>query len=63
MSVASKADGAQRGTAPDPHIAELGKLMPARAPTLGKGMADLRCQEIEAYRDGTVVAKHQVAQS
>ncbi len=37
--------------------------MLARAPKLGKGMADLLCQEIEAYRDGTVVAKDQVAQS
>ena len=63
MSVASKAGSDQRGAAPDPHIAELGKLMLARAPQLGKAMADLLCQEIEAYRDGTVVAKEQVAQS
>ncbi len=63
MSVASKAGSDQRGAAPDPHIAELGKLMLARAAKLGKGMADLLCREIEAYRDGTVVAKDQVAQS
>jgi PucR C-terminal helix-turn-helix domain/GGDEF-like domain len=63
MSVASKTGSDRRDVAPDPHIAELGKLMLARAPKLGKGMADLLCQEIEAYRDGTVVAKDQVAQS
>ena len=63
MSVASKTTSDQRDAAPDPHIVELGKLMLARAPKLGKGMADLLCQQIEAYRDGTVVAKDQVAQS
>ena len=45
------------GAAPDPHIVELGKLMLARAPKLGKAMADLLCREIDAYRDGTVVTK------
>src|SRR3984885_2835393 len=63
MSVASKTDGARRGAAPDPHIAELGKLMLARAPKLGKAMADLLCRDINAYRDGTVVTKEQVAES
>jgi hypothetical protein len=62
MSVASKT-GSDLRAAPDPHIVELGKLMLARAPKLGKGMADLLCQQIEAYRDGTVVAKDEVAQS
>ena len=63
MSVASKTDGARRGAAPDPHIAELGKLMLARAPKLGRAMADLLCRDIDAYRDGTVVTKEQVAES
>ncbi len=63
MSVASKTDGVRRGATADPHIVELGKLMLARAPKLGKEMADLLCREIEAYRDGTVVAKDQVAGS
>jgi PucR C-terminal helix-turn-helix domain/GGDEF-like domain len=63
MTAATHPVGERRGAAPDPHIVELGKLMLAQAPKLGKGMADLLCQEIEAYRDGTVVAKEQVAQS
>src|SRR5712675_2134500 len=42
---------------------ELGKLMLAHAPKLGKAMADLLCREIDAYRDGTVVTKDQVAES
>lgn len=37
--------------------------MLARAPALGNAMADLLCREIDAYRDGSVVAKEQVAQS
>ncbi len=37
--------------------------MLARAPRLGKAMADLLCREIDAYRDGTVVTKDQVAES
>src|SRR5271170_642416 len=60
---ASKTDDVRRGATPDPNIVELGKLMLARAPRLGAAMADLLCQEVEAYRDGTVVAKDQVAQS
>ncbi|MGA7051141.1 MAG: hypothetical protein WBZ37_07670, partial [Mycobacterium sp.] len=63
MSAATQPVGDRRDAAPDPHIVELGRLMLARAPKLGKAMADLLCQEIEAYRDGTVVAKDQVAQS
>src|SRR3984957_10934598 len=61
MSVASKTDGA--GRTADRHIVELGKLMLARAPKLGRAMADLLCREIDAYRDGTVVTKDQVAES
>jgi hypothetical protein len=63
MSVASKTDGVRRAAASDPHIVELGKLMLARAPKLGKAMADLLCREIDAYRDGTVVTRDQVAES
>jgi len=48
---------------PDPHVIELGKLMLARAPRLGLAMADLLCREIDAYRDGSVVTKQQVAES
>ena len=63
MGVASKPDGVRRGATPDPHVVELGKLMLARAPILGKAMADLLCREIDAYRDGSVVRKDQVAES
>jgi hypothetical protein len=63
MSTATHPVGDRRGAAPDPHIVELGKLMLARAPSLGKAMADLLCREIDAYRDGSVVTKDQVAQS
>ena len=63
MSVAARTDGDRRGAAPDPHIVELGKLMLARAPKLGKAMADLLCRQIDAYRDGSVVTKDQVAES
>ena len=37
--------------------------MLGRAPKLGKAMADLLCREIDAYRDGTVVTKDEVAES
>ena len=63
MSATTHPVGVRRGAAPDPHIVELGKLMLARAPRLGKAMADLLCREIDAYRDGTVVTKDQVAES
>jgi hypothetical protein len=63
MGTASKARGARRGAAADPHVIELGKLMLARAPGLGKAMADLLCSKIDAYRDGSVVSKDQVAES
>jgi sugar diacid utilization regulator len=48
---------------PDPHIVELGELMLARAPQLGEAMADLLCREIDAYSDGTTVAKEEVRES
>jgi len=63
MSAATHPVGDPRGVVPDPHIVQLGKLMLARAPKLGKAMADLLCREIDAYRDGTVVTKDQVAES
>jgi PucR C-terminal helix-turn-helix domain/GGDEF-like domain len=63
MSAVPQTDGARRGATPDPHIVELSKLMLARASKLGKAMADVLCQEIDAYRDGTVVTKEQVAES
>ena len=59
----SHSAGAQRDATPDPHIVELGKLILPRAPRLGKAMADLLCEEIDAYRDGSVVTKDQVAES
>ena len=55
--------GSWHGATPDPHVTNLGKLMLARAPGLGNAMADLLCREIDAYRDGTVVTKEQVAKS
>ncbi len=63
MSAVPHTDGAPRGATPDPHIVELSKLMLARASKLGKAMADVLCQEIDAYRDGSVVTKDQVVES
>src|SRR5271163_1481248 len=63
MSATTHSVGDLRGPVPDPHIVELGKLMLARAPKLGKAMADLLCREIDAYRDGTVVTKDEVRES
>jgi PucR C-terminal helix-turn-helix domain/GGDEF-like domain len=63
MSAATHAAGVQHGASPDPHVIKLGKLMLARAPRLGMTMADLLCREIDAYRDGSVVTKEQVAES
>lgn len=63
MTVVPQADAARRGAAPDPHVIGLGKLMLARAPQLGIAMADLLCREIDAYRDGSVVTKEEVAES
>jgi hypothetical protein len=37
--------------------------MLSRAPELGRAMADVLCRDIDAYRDGTVVTKEQVAES
>jgi hypothetical protein len=63
MSAVPQTDGARRGATPDRHVVKLGKLMLARAPKLGGAMADLLCREIDAYRDGAVVTREQVAES
>jgi PucR C-terminal helix-turn-helix domain/GGDEF-like domain len=63
MSATTHPAGSRRGPAPDPHVVELGKLMLARARRLGLAMADLLCREIDAYRDGSVVTKDEVAES
>src|ERR1700689_3344059 len=63
MSAVSHAGGDLRGAAPDPHIVELSKLMLARAPELGQELAARLFREIDAYRDGTVVTKDEVAAS
>src|ERR1700744_3101320 len=63
MSIGSQADSVRRGAKPDPHIVELSKLMLARAPELGQQLADRLFREIDAYHDGTVVTKDQVAAS
>lgn len=51
------------GTTVDPHVIELGRLMLARAPSLGEAMAEQLCREIDAYSDGTVVTKDEVRES
>ncbi|MGA9488725.1 MAG: helix-turn-helix domain-containing protein [Mycobacterium sp.] len=63
MSAVSHAGGVRHGAEPDPHIVELSKLMLARAPELGQALADRLFREIDAYRDGTVVTKDEVAAS
>jgi hypothetical protein len=63
MSAAPQADSARRSAKPDPHIVELSKLMLARAPELGQALANRLFREIDAYRDGTVVTKDEVAAS
>src|SRR6201992_3919872 len=63
MSAVSHADSAGRGGEPDPHIVELSKLMLAPAPGLGEALADRLFREIDAYHDGTVVSKDEVATS
>ncbi len=63
MSAVSQAGGITHDAEPDPHIVELSKLMLARTPELGQALADRLFREIDAYRDGTVVAKDEVAAS
>ncbi len=63
MGVASRTRSVRRDATLDPHVAELSKLMISRAPKLGRAMADLLCRDIDAYRDGSVVTKDQVAES
>jgi sugar diacid utilization regulator len=63
MSAGSHAGDIRHGTEPDPHIVELSKLMLARAPELGQALADRLFREIDAYHEGTVVTKDEVAAS
>ena len=63
MSAVSHPGEVRHGAEPDPHIVELSKLMLARAPELGQALADRLFREIDAYRDGTVVTKDEVAAS
>ncbi|HEU4361717.1 MAG TPA: PucR family transcriptional regulator, partial [Mycobacterium sp.] len=51
------------GATPDPHIVELSELILPRAAKLGAALADRLCREIDAYRDGTVVSRDDVADS
>jgi PucR C-terminal helix-turn-helix domain/GGDEF-like domain len=60
MSAVSPADSGRRDADPDPHIVELSKLMLARAPELGAALADRLFRDIDAYHDGSVVAKDEV---
>ena len=63
MSAVSHAGGVRRGAESDPHVVKLSKLMLARAPSLGEALADRLFREIDAYHDGTVVSKDEVAAS
>jgi hypothetical protein len=63
MSAVSQAGEVRHGAEPDPHIVELSKLMLARAPELGRALADRLFREIDAYRDGSVVTKDEVQAS
>lgn len=63
MRAVSHAGSARHGTEPDPHIVELSKLMLGRAPELGQALADRLFREIDAYHEGTVVTKDEVAAS
>jgi len=63
MSAAPHAGSVRSGADPDPHIVELGKLMLARAPELGEALADRLFRDVDAYRDGPVVSKDEVAAS
>ncbi|OBH87963.1 PucR family transcriptional regulator [Mycobacterium scrofulaceum] len=63
MGLASKPRAARRAAAVDPQVVKLGRLMLAQAPELGKQMAEVLCREIDAYRDGGLVTRDQVAES
>ncbi|MFZ0903432.1 MAG: helix-turn-helix domain-containing protein [Mycobacterium sp.] len=63
MSAVSHAGNVRGDADPDPHIVKLSKLMLARAPELGEALADRLFREIDAYQDGTVVSKDEVAAS
>ncbi|MBY0388539.1 MAG: helix-turn-helix domain-containing protein [Mycobacterium pseudokansasii] len=63
MSASRHPVPAREDTTPDSNVVQLGRLMLSRAAELGNAMADLLCQEIDAYRDGTVVTNDDVRQS
>jgi hypothetical protein len=63
MSAVSHGGNVRNDADPDPHIVELSKLMLARAPELGEALADRLFREIDAYHDGSVVSKDEVAAS
>ena len=60
MSQPATRQSEARGTGPDPHIVELGNLMVARAPELGRALADRLFRDVDFYRDGDMVTKDQV---
>jgi sugar diacid utilization regulator len=62
-SVRSDGDSVRGDDDADPHIVKLSKLMLARAPALGEALADRLFREIDAYQDGSVVSKDEVAAS
>jgi hypothetical protein len=63
MGALSHAGGVRHGAEPDPHIVELSKLMLSRAHELGQALADRLFLDIDAYQDGSVVSREQVAAS
>ncbi len=60
MSLVSRAGDVRRGSEPDPHIVELGNLMLAHAPELGRALADRLFRDVDFYRDGSIVTKDEV---
>jgi sugar diacid utilization regulator len=63
MSAGTHPVGVRRGAEPDPDIVKLSKLLLGRAPELGEALADRLFQEVDAYRDGTVVTRDGVRKS
>src|SRR6202000_278953 len=61
MGVASNSRSVRHDATVDPHVVELSKLMLARAPELGKAMAERLYRDIDAYRDDNLVSKEQIA--
>ena len=63
MGVASNSRSVRHDATVDPHVVELSKLMLARAPELGKAMAERLYRDIDAYRDDNLVSKEHIAAS